>query len=223
MVGEEITLIVDTGANALAASTIHGYATAVRPANRVIVINTEKHFDHIGGNGYFREQGIAVHGHAAIERTPEEFRAELAEFNAGISHPVRRAQSEERVFYFQTSPANPDHPITGDTQFDLGDCSIQVLLTPGHTPTNISIFVPGDGVVFCGDCLTSRYLPNLECGGPDDWRQWLDSLDRIAALKPATIVCGHGPVASGDEVSPLLDTMRDILTQAIATGRPPTV
>ena len=49
------TLIVDAAANALAAATIHGYATIARPGNRLGVIDTEKHFDHIGGNAYFRE------------------------------------------------------------------------------------------------------------------------------------------------------------------------
>ena len=50
MVGQHTTLIVDTAANALAAATIHGYATIARPGNRLVVIDTEKHFDHIGGD-----------------------------------------------------------------------------------------------------------------------------------------------------------------------------
>jgi len=220
--GGETTLIVDTGANALAAATIHGYAVAVQPSSRLLVLNTEKHFDHIGGNSYFREKGIDVYGHAGIERTGGEFRSELAEFNAAIAHPVRRALGEERAFYFETSLANPNRPITSDTELELGGCSVQVLLTPGHTMTNISVYVPGDGVIFCGDCLTHRYLPNLDCGGPEEWREWLGSLDRIAALDPVAIVCGHGPVAEGGEVAGLIESMRSILAEAIATGRSPT-
>ena len=38
VVGDESTLIVDTGANALAAKTIHGYAQAVRP--QMATLNT---------------------------------------------------------------------------------------------------------------------------------------------------------------------------------------
>lgn len=45
-----MTLIVDTGGNTLAAQTIHGYGCAARPANKLRAINTEKHFDHIGGD-----------------------------------------------------------------------------------------------------------------------------------------------------------------------------
>ena len=217
MVGLDTTLIIDTGANTLAAETIHGYASAVRPANRLLVLNTEKHFDHIGGNGYFREQGIDVYGHFAIERTADEFRLELAEFNAAIPQHARRVRGEERVFYHASRVTNPNRPISEDTELELGDCRVQVLLTPGHTPTNVSVYVPGDGVIYCGDCLTHRYLPNLDCGGPLDWQQWLRSRDRIAALNPSAIMPGHGPVAAGDDVPRLIDTMRDILTDAIGT------
>jgi glyoxylase-like metal-dependent hydrolase (beta-lactamase superfamily II) len=220
--GLDTTLIIDTGANALAAATIQGYASAVRPSNRLLVLNTEKHFDHIGGNGYFRGQGIDVYGHSLIQRTAAEFRSELAEFNAAIPPGARRALGEEQVFYFATSLANPNRPISEDTELELGDCTVQLLLTPGHTPTNVSVYVPGDRVVYCGDCLTHRYLPNLDLGSPLDWQQWLQSLDRIAALNPSAIVPGHGPVATGDDVPRLIDTMRGILTQAIATGRTPT-
>lgn len=67
--GDATTLVVDTGGNRLAAATIHGYAEATRPGNELLVINTEKHFDHIGGNSFFRRRGIDIWGHAAIRRT----------------------------------------------------------------------------------------------------------------------------------------------------------
>src|ERR1035441_3680942 len=75
--GDNQTLVVDTGGNALAGQTIHGYATAVRPTNRLRVINTEKHFDHIGGNGFFRAQAVEIWGHSGIARTPAEFEGEI--------------------------------------------------------------------------------------------------------------------------------------------------
>src|SRR5580704_19533588 len=46
--GDTQTLVIDTGGNALAGQTVHGYAIAARPENRLRVLNTEKHFDHIG-------------------------------------------------------------------------------------------------------------------------------------------------------------------------------
>src|ERR1700685_2468653 len=117
--GDETTLIVDTGANAAAASTIHGYASIARPSNRLRVLDTERHFDHVGGNAYFRERGVDVYGHASIQRTGEEFRAEISEFNAEISNPARRLRHESEIFFHDTRLANPNCPITGDTRMNL--------------------------------------------------------------------------------------------------------
>jgi glyoxylase-like metal-dependent hydrolase (beta-lactamase superfamily II) len=218
VVGSHTTLVVDTGANALAAATIHGYASVARPENRVIVIDTEKHFDHIGGNSYFRERGIDVYGHAGIERTDQEFCCEIAGFNSQISDPARRARGEEKAFYTATSLTNPNRPILEDMTLDLGDCAVQVLLTPGHTPTNLSVYVPHDGVLFCGDCLINEYMPNLDCGTEPDWRQWLVSLDRIVQLAPNAVVPGHGPVAIGSDVGRIIETVRNELERSIASG-----
>jgi glyoxylase-like metal-dependent hydrolase (beta-lactamase superfamily II) len=220
--GDDTTLIVDTGANAAAAATIHGYATTARPSNRMLVLDTEHHFDHIGGNGYFRARGIDVYGHANVQRTEDEFRLEMAEFKGEISNSARRANQDAQVFYHGTRLANPNCPIIGDCCMNLGGCEIEVLLTPGHTPSNISVYVPSDGVLYCGDCLINGYLANLDAGSTDDWRVWLTSLDRVAALAPRTIVAGHGPVATGDEVPRMIENVRETLLESIQAGRSPT-
>ena len=123
------------------------------PGDKLRVVNTEKHVDHIGGNGYFRELGIDIWGHSGIARTPGEFQAEIAELNDAIPDPVRRARVEAQAFFHRANPANPTCPIQNDTTFDLGGLRVEILLTPGHTPTNLSVWVPDDGVLFTGDCL----------------------------------------------------------------------
>jgi glyoxylase-like metal-dependent hydrolase (beta-lactamase superfamily II) len=220
--GAEMTLVVDTGGNTLAAQTVHGYACAAKPGNKLRVINTEKHFDHIGGNGYFRELGIEVWGHAEIARTQDEFDAEIAEFNDSIQNPVRRSRMEARAFFHGTNLVNPGYPIRDDTSFDLGGLKVEILLTPGHTSTNLSAWVPDDGVLFTGDCVIREYLPNLDAGSGPDWKQWLESLDRIEQLKPGVVVGGHGPVSRGDEIPVVLDSVRRVLREAIERGHSPT-
>lgn len=221
IIGDETTLIIDTGANAAAASTIHGYASLARP-NRLLVLNTERHFDHIGGNGFFRDLGINVYGHANIQRTEDELRAEVEEFNAQIPNAARRAQKEAWVFYHQTRLANPNCPIAADSRLDLGNCEIEILLTPGHTPSNISVWAPSDEVLYCGDCLVNGYLPNLDAGTPHDWLIWLHSLDRIHELAPRAVVPGHGPIAQGADVPRLIGSVREVLERAVAKGQSPT-
>lgn len=220
--GDDVTLIVDTGANAMAAASLYGYAASLHPSNQPRVINTEQHFDHIGGNSFFRGRGIDVWGHYRLRRTEEEFRAEMAEFNQAITNSVRRAREEASCFYAGTRLANPNQPISQDISFQLGNCAVEILLTPGHTPTNLAVWVPDDGVLFTGDCLINGYLPNLDAGTLDDWKTWLKSLDRIADLKPRAVIAGHGPVAEGDDVSRIIETVRKILEDSIARGTSPT-
>jgi cyclase len=220
--GEEVTLVVDTGANGLAAQTIHGYASAARPGNRLLVVNTEKHFDHIGGNGFFREAGIDVWGQIGMARTAAEFEAEIAGFNAAIPDPARRERGEARAFFCGTHLANPNRQIHKDTTFDLGGCVAEILLTPGHTPANLAVWSPEDGVLFTGDCLVSEYLPNLDAGTRADWQLWLASLDRIEALRPTIVVPGHGPVVLGAGIRTVVDAVRSVLRESIERGCSPT-
>jgi glyoxylase-like metal-dependent hydrolase (beta-lactamase superfamily II) len=82
--GVTTTLIVDTGATMQSARTIYGYASCVRPQNRLLVINTERHLDHVSGNSLFRDQDIDVYGHCGIARTDEELAEAITELNACI-------------------------------------------------------------------------------------------------------------------------------------------
>jgi len=213
---------VDTGACALSAASIHGYASAVRPNNHLAVVNSERHFDHIGGNSYFRDRGIDIYGHAELRRNDAEFRAEIDEFNQSIADPIRKAHREADAFYAGTRLENPNRPIAEDFGLDLGDCPVEFILTPGHTPTNLSIWVPRDGVLFCGDCLVNRYLPNLDAGTVADWRQWLVSLNRIEQLEPGIIMPGHGPIIAAGEIGRLIASVRGVLERSIADGFSPT-
>jgi glyoxylase-like metal-dependent hydrolase (beta-lactamase superfamily II) len=222
IVGDGATLLVDAGANRLAAQTLHGYATAVRPGNQLMLVNTERHFDHMGGNGYFHGLGVPIWGHAGIVRQPADFEREIAEFSAEIIDPARRAFDEGRAFYAGTTLANPDHPIREDRTIEFGGCAARILLTPGHTLTNLSVWFPEDGVLYTGDCLIRGYVPNLESGGPDEWKLWLQSLDRLEALPVRVLMTGHGLVSRDGEVKECIARVRAVLIEALSRGRAPT-
>ncbi len=74
-----------------------------------------------------------------------------------------------------------------------------------------------DGVAYAGDSVVSDYRPNLESGGPPEWRRWLVALDRIAALSPGVVVPGHGRVLRGaDEIAREIARVRRCLQEALA-------
>jgi cyclase len=187
-----------------------------------LALVTERHLDHIGGNGFFDARGIPILGHAGIARRPADLAADIDEWNASVPCAVRRARHEAAVPYAGTRLVNPTQLLVDDKEVDLGGLAAHVLLTPGHTPTNVCVWVARDGVLFSGDSLIAGYLPNLEGGGVDDWRAWLRSLDRIEALAPRTVIPGHGPVLHGDDVGAAFARMRAVLATAIAQGVAPT-
>ncbi len=218
--GDRRTLIVDTGYGSAAALTLLGYADALRPGNEILAVVTEPHLDHILGIGALRERGVEVYGHAGVARRPEDLAAEIAEYAGCIADPARRG--EARLPFASTRVAAPNHPLAAEAELDLGGVTAEILFTPGHTPANLSVHVPQDGVVFSGDCVVEGYAPNLEAGGPVEWRTWLGSLDRIAALQPGAVVPGHGMPLQGQAVPVAIDRIRRVLERAIETGRPPT-
>lgn len=126
------------------------------------------------------------------------------------------------MFFSGTKLVNPNQLLQKETSFDLGGCVAEIPFTPGHTETNLSVWVPCDGVLFTGDCLINGYLPNLDAGGPADWKTWLDSLDRLEALEPRIVVAGHGAIARGAEISEIIGTVRKVLKESTERSYSPT-
>ncbi|MGB1252238.1 MAG: MBL fold metallo-hydrolase [Candidatus Promineifilaceae bacterium] len=222
VVGEAKTLIIDTGANWLAAQTIYGYATAIRPENELIVFNCEPHFDHIGGNAYFHALGIDIYGHPAIQRTAQQFAGEIAEYNETVLNPVRKKAREAGAFYANTTIVNPNKPLMAGDILDLGGVEVEILASPGHTSINQSVYNKRDDVLFCADCIVTGYIPNLEAGDREDWHEWLASLAMIKALAPKVVMPGHGNVMRGEAVFVEIERMRRVVQQAIEMGGAPT-
>lgn len=224
VVGSQKTMIIDSGPMYLAAQTIYGYAVNVKPGSELIVVNTEKHFDHIGGNSFFKERGVKIYAHEKNIRTEEEFTEEKRYFNNIIDAVKRREAHEEEIFFQSTSIVVPDRSLNDNEIFLLGgNVEANIIFTPGHTPTNISVFIPKDKVLYCGDCIVNGYLPNLEAGTKDDWNVWLKSLELISSLSIEYIVPGHGNVIVGSDVNKKITVIRKIIEEAILKDKAPTL
>jgi glyoxylase-like metal-dependent hydrolase (beta-lactamase superfamily II) len=205
--GRTTTLVIDTGPSRFAAQTVLGYAESAHPGNRILAVNTERHTDHLLGNAYFRDRGVDVMGHPSIARTPEDTAAEIDLLNRCIPDARRREAGEAAVFFSGTGVANPNVRLSEDTVLDLGGLEVRLLMTPGHTEANLSVFVADDGTVFTGDCVVAGFLPNLEDPSMDAGA-WLDSLDRLEALHAEVLVPGHGDVLFGGDVGGAIGRMR---------------
>jgi glyoxylase-like metal-dependent hydrolase (beta-lactamase superfamily II) len=86
--------------------------------------------------------------------------------------------------------------ILTDGQILLVLGGLQVVETPGHSPSHLSYYVPSVRVLFCGDSMKSNnnglYTSRLR----NNWNQSQadESVKKLSTLG-AQIVCpGHGPV-----------------------------
>ena len=219
--GTEKTLVIDTGMTYMSARTIFGYAQAVRPGNEMMVAITEPHFDHIGGNCFFQEQGIDIYGHRGVNRPADLIDIAKEELNRAIEGDARRKANEEEAYYLNTRIVNPNKTVEPGDVLDLGGKTVQVIGTPGHTAFNLSYLVTDEKVLFCGDAVVTHYIPNLGEGDPEAWEVWLRSLDLIEDQQPEIIVPGHGEFIKGREIPRAIQRIRDILGEATRRGKAP--
>lgn len=159
------------------------------------LVNTHHNLDHCWGNQLFRGREILGH-RACAERMQRDLSP--ATIQALLDHPdptpgMRWMADDMRVFDFsevQVTP--PNRLLDGDLELDLGGTRAEILyLGPAHTEGDVIVHLPEEGVVFAGDLVFRRCTP---LGWEGTFAGWIAALERIAALEPAVIVPGHGPL-----------------------------
>ncbi|MCX8012595.1 MAG: MBL fold metallo-hydrolase, partial [Desulfobacterota bacterium] len=102
-----------------------------------IIINTHEHFDHIGANRYFQDYAlIAAHRFAATKITLEDRYVTMYK-SGDLNEPSLMVHLwlENRFC------------------FDLGNYTLEVLHTPGHSSGSICIYELNQKILFTGDTL----------------------------------------------------------------------
>jgi hydroxyacylglutathione hydrolase len=138
------------------------------------LVNTHGHGDHTCGNGKVK----ALTG-AQIIMHPMDDKL----FNSPDGH--KRA----REWGFEPSPP-ADILVNDNDLITIGDVSLRVIHTPGHSPGGICLFV--DGNIFTGDTLFVGGVGRTDLPGSSA-AQFMKSIrERLLALPPETIVWpGH--------------------------------
>ncbi len=178
------------------------YATVcTTPAQRLV--NTHHNGDHCWGNQLFAELGTEIIGHRLCaeyferEASPELFVSLCESDEVPPAFAALVAALADYDFHdIVLTP--PTTLIEGDTQLDLDGLDVRLLYVgPAHTPGDVVVHLPTEGVVFTGDILFHRCTP---LGWQGTFANWIAALERIEALQPATVVPGHGPLAGVDGV-----------------------
>jgi glyoxylase-like metal-dependent hydrolase (beta-lactamase superfamily II) len=117
----------------------------------VLLINTHCHVDHILGNKYvFEEYGLKP----VIHKQEQLILTSANEYSSYLNLP---------------SPDSPDadHYVEDNEIVNFGNSTVQIILTPGHTPGHISIYSEADKFIICGDVLFNGSIGRTDLPGGD--------------------------------------------------------
>ncbi|MBI4334572.1 MAG: MBL fold metallo-hydrolase [Chloroflexi bacterium] len=193
------------------------------------IINTEQHLDHVAGNYFFPGTVVSHQGVRAALRGPLEH---IRAFEPALLGQARSLSLREYVLwqYSQWDPEGlalakdyqprlPELTFSDRLTLYLGDTVFELFHLPGHTPSQVGVYVPRERVVFTGDNFGNAIQPSLAQCCP---LEWVRSLKFIEGLDVDHVVPGHGLVGNKADVrefAAFIQGVIDTVTGLIRQGR----
>lgn len=174
----------------------------------VYVINTHYHADHTTGTCFFSSARVISHA-LCRELLDKRGRASL-EKSKSSSDDLREVDLVLPDLVFES----------GTLTLHVGDKTLQLRHSPGHSPDSIVCAVPEDRVLLAAD--TMMPLPYFVDGSYDDF---VMSLKSLQSSYYENIVQGHGEVILRGEIDEKIQSdldylrrLRDAVDRALETG-----
>ena len=211
---------IDAGTRADSAQTAYEALRAYAPnlPELTTIFVTHSHWDHIGGQAYFR--GLKPNPRFYAR---SNYREEIAgEINAPES--IGKHFFGDRFNLEDVRNFKPDATIDHPTELKIGGTRIELIpIHGGETHDAMFIHLPDLGVLFVGDFI----MPYL--GAPfaveGDFQGLLDAIDIVVQKNPRHMLHGHEPLtrnfSSPDMLAQLktnLSWLRDQVLTAIRRG-----
>jgi glyoxylase-like metal-dependent hydrolase (beta-lactamase superfamily II) len=192
-------VVVDAlGAPVLARELLASIAAVTSQPVRYVVV-THYHADHIYGLQAFKAAGAEIIAHAAG-------RAYLSSETAAQRLAASRMEMAPWVDG-DTRLVAADRWIERGETLELGGVTFRIdAVGPAHTPEDLTVFLPSQGILFTGDLVFRNRIPFV---GQADSGNWIKALEGLLSLRPRLIVPGHGPVSR--DASADLSLTRDYL------------
>lgn len=177
LVGDKVVL-VDSGVSYHYPDLQELVAEAgVKISDISMVINTHCHPDHAGGNYALRKANPSI-----IFLAHEKGKPLIEDIDS--QYKIRPVPG---FYNLMGGPVPIDHCLEDGEELNVG-FPVKVIHTPGHSPDSISLYLPQDDILICGDSIPyDRDVPIY-----DDLDTFKDSLKKMAPLKPRYILSALG-------------------------------
>jgi glyoxylase-like metal-dependent hydrolase (beta-lactamase superfamily II) len=213
--GDDATLIVDAG---LPGSAQRNILPALDPAQQHLLLITHPDTDHCGGTSELVAAlpGLEVIAHEAdadalgdpdrtIERRYRRFAADGVE-------PDDRALARLRGRL--GGPFAIDRAVADGHELDLAGRRCRLVHLPGHSAGHAGVWLPEVRVLIAADAAMGHGIRKLDGDllyapqflSPSIYRA---TLERIAELQPAMLLCTHEPVLEGPAIEAFLEASRE--------------
>ena len=175
--GDEKALLIDTGTG-----TFDIKQSIVQLTNKpVVVVLTHGHVDHAGGMNQFEEVYIHSDDMEMAKGVSVKDRKEYVNMMLSMSEGIYDVTEENVIEGNNAVELKPLH--MGD-KIQLGNRTVEVYETPGHTPGGLSFLDTKERIIFTGDACnmnTLLYLNGMG-GGNDRPKSGISDLLKTAEL-----------------------------------------
>lgn len=189
---------------------------AINPDIPGRLVNTHHNGDHTWGNQLFAEAGAEIIGHklcAEYFATENPASMQMLTKAEGLPPAMNDLAKALRRFDFEGIELTPPSTLVEhDTEIDLGNTTANLLYVgPAHTAGDVVVYLEDEGVLFTGDVLFNQCTP---VGWEGTFGTWIDALDRLAGLEPETVVPGHGPIGTVEDLLELKEYLEYVYSEA---------
>ena len=156
--------------------------------------------EFVRARGYSVDRFALTHGHADYVLGSEAFAGCHVYASALTPQVMERGLPSwvdrwgVREEEYRQRLAWPTITFTDELAIDLGDLTVRMFPTPGHSEDGVSMYIPEHRALIAGDSVTTGVVPAI---GDGDSRVLQRSLYRLMTLDIDVLIPGHGPVLHG--------------------------